>query len=183
MVSESHTRNQRMCQLYKYIHSVSEWGFPFDYTDMRLLVNTYLSKSGKTVKQFKNNTPSIEWVRAFVKRHKESLVRRKCQNIKRSRAAVTPEEIADYFNIWRRFSLILMDQRFHLHISLTMMKPICRTTQEPRNASLSTGLSTQIVSGTIPRHPLQSCSMAVLNCCRYCILCITVPVLSYSRNV
>jgi hypothetical protein len=85
-------------EFVKYITVVAEWGFPFDYVDLRMLAKTYLSKAGRTVKQFKNNWPSMDWARSFVKRHKEALVTRKCQNIKRARAAVSPHKISTYFS-------------------------------------------------------------------------------------
>jgi len=85
-------------QFVKYVQVLGEWGFPFDYTDLRLLAKTYLSKCGRTVPQFKNNLPSVDWARTFVKRHKESLVHRRCQNIKRARAKVSQSQFTEYFS-------------------------------------------------------------------------------------
>jgi len=85
-------------EFVKYVQVVGEWGFPFDYTDLRLLAKTYLSKCGRTVPQFKNNLPSVDWARTFVKRHKESLVHRRCQNIKRARAKVSQSQFTEYFS-------------------------------------------------------------------------------------
>ena len=42
--------------------------FPFDYTFLRLLAKSYLSKSGRIVKQFKKNLHNVDWARVFVKR-------------------------------------------------------------------------------------------------------------------
>ena len=85
-------------EFVKYIQMVGQWGFPFDYTDLRLFAKTYLSKIGRRVPQFKNNLPSVDWARAFVKRHKESLVHRRCQNIKRARAKVSQFQFSEYFS-------------------------------------------------------------------------------------
>ena len=85
-------------EFVKHAQLVGEWGFPFDYTDLRLLAKTYLSKSGRTVPQFRNNLPSIDWARAFAKRHRESLVWRRCQNIKRARAQVSQSQFKEYFS-------------------------------------------------------------------------------------
>lgn len=89
--------NTEKQEFVKYVQAVGEWGFPFDYTDLRLLAKTYLSKCGRTVPQFKNNLPSVDWAHAFVKRNKESLVNRRCQNIKRARAKVSQSQFTEYF--------------------------------------------------------------------------------------
>lgn len=64
-----------------HLKAVSEWGFPFDFTDLRLMVKSYLSKVDRTVPQFKENIPSEEWAHNFMKRHKNELSTRRCQNI------------------------------------------------------------------------------------------------------
>ena len=75
-----------------------EWGYPIDTTTLRLLVKDFLDRRGKEVKRFKDNLPGRDFVESFIKRHKEQLAVRMCQNIKRSRAGVTPETINNYFN-------------------------------------------------------------------------------------
>lgn len=57
---------------------------------------------------FKDNIPGPDWVASFIKRH-EILSDRICQNIKRSRAGVKPEDINAYFD--------------RLHISLDGVSP------------------------------------------------------------
>lgn len=81
-----------------HIKTVAEWGFPFDLTDLRMLVRTYLSKIGRTVLQFRQNLPSSEWAHCFMKRHKGDLSRRQCQNIKRSRASVSAKVVEDFYH-------------------------------------------------------------------------------------
>ena len=80
-----------------HIKVVAEWGFPFDDMDMRMLAYNYLTAQGRIVKQFKNNFPSKEWSMSFIKRHKSQLVSRLCQNIKRTRASLSADEVASYF--------------------------------------------------------------------------------------
>lgn len=81
----------------KHIQVTATWGFPLDVRDIRKLVFFYLQKAGKKVTDFKNNTPSSFWVHSFLKRHKDSLSLRTCQNIKRSRAEVSVDIIKKYF--------------------------------------------------------------------------------------
>lgn len=75
-----------------------DWGYPLDSFALRMLIKEYLEKSERTVKQFKNNTPGKDFAYSFLKRHKKELSERLCQNIKRSRAAVSPEIITEYFD-------------------------------------------------------------------------------------
>ncbi|XP_065642689.1 uncharacterized protein LOC136074311 [Hydra vulgaris] len=75
-----------------------EWGYPIDTTTLRLLVKDFLDRRGKEVKRFKDKLPGRDFVESFIKRHKEQLAVRMCQNIKRSRAGVTPETINNYFD-------------------------------------------------------------------------------------
>ena len=76
----------------------SDWGFPLDALDLRYLVKGYLDKRGLVEPRFKQNMPGTEWVTTFMKRQEQTLSQRICQNIKRSRAAVTPEIVNDYFD-------------------------------------------------------------------------------------
>lgn len=76
----------------------SDWGYPVDTLTFRLLVKEYLEKRGRQVTKFKNNMPGPDFVASFLKRHKQSLSNRMCQNIKRSRASVSPEIINSYFD-------------------------------------------------------------------------------------
>lgn len=84
--------------LVNRIKICSDWGYPIDSLTLRLLVKDYLEKQGKKVRQFKNNCPGPDFVVSFLKRHKEVLSTRMCQNIKRSRAAVSPDIINSYFD-------------------------------------------------------------------------------------
>lgn len=76
----------------------SKWGYPMDRFTFRLFVKSYLDCRGKKVKQFKDNTPGNEFVTSFLKRHKNKLAERMCQNIKRARAQVSREIVQKYFD-------------------------------------------------------------------------------------
>lgn len=47
----------------------SDWGYPFDRNEVKILVKSYLDRSGKKIMKFKNNLPGNEWYRLFIKRH------------------------------------------------------------------------------------------------------------------
>lgn len=75
----------------------AEWGFPLRATDMRIVVKSFLNRSGKTVKRFKSNLPGIDWVKSFLNRNK-SLTKRFGENIKRVRAGVSKPILTKYFD-------------------------------------------------------------------------------------
>lgn len=81
----------------KCILQFSDYGFPLNQFDLRIVVKTYLTRTGRSVKRFKNNIPGIEWVRSFLKRHPE-LTTRFAANIKRVRASVNAEVLQDYIS-------------------------------------------------------------------------------------
>jgi helix-turn-helix, Psq domain len=84
--------------LLNHIQAVSDWGFPFTTLDMRFFAKSFLDSTGKRVKCFKNNLPSSDWALSFLKRHQASITQRRCQNIKKSRASVSPDTINEYFD-------------------------------------------------------------------------------------
>lgn len=77
---------------------LSEWGFPFDLVDLRKLAHSYLAKVDKKIAVFKNNFPSIDWAIGFLKRHKNQISQRMCQNIKKSRASLSAACVNTYFS-------------------------------------------------------------------------------------
>lgn len=83
--------------IIEYINVCSEWGYPLDVFDLRILIKGYLDRMGVQVKRFKNNMPGPDFVECFIKRHKDVISKRISQNIKRARAAVSPEVIEKYF--------------------------------------------------------------------------------------
>lgn len=82
--------------LIENINICAEWGYPLDTMDLRYIVKMYLDKLGVQHKRFKNNFPGPDFVQGFLRRHKDKISQRICENIKRSRAAVSPETIKQY---------------------------------------------------------------------------------------
>ena len=80
----------------KHLMVVSEWGFPMDQMDVRYLAKSCLDKQGRCVSQFKENFPGKEWFKSFMQQQRNFVNERLCQNIKKSRAAVSVEEIEKY---------------------------------------------------------------------------------------
>ncbi|KAK3894534.1 hypothetical protein Pcinc_001690 [Petrolisthes cinctipes] len=74
--------------------TLSQWGFPLDSFELRLLIKQYLDRRGVEVKRFKNNLPGCDWAQSFLKRHRSELSHRLSQNIKVARAKVTPTIIS-----------------------------------------------------------------------------------------
>ena len=77
-----------------HIIMVAKWGFPFDSLDVRVLA--YLNSHGRKVECFNNNLPSDEWANRFIKKHKDELSTRTCQNIKKTRAAISANDVRKY---------------------------------------------------------------------------------------
>ncbi|XP_063237501.1 uncharacterized protein LOC134539411 [Bacillus rossius redtenbacheri] len=84
-------------QIAEYLALAGEWGFPLTAFDIRCIIKKYLDKKGMVEPRFKNNLPGKKWIKCFLARQCVQLKYRMCTNIKRSRAAVTPEAIQTYF--------------------------------------------------------------------------------------
>ena len=80
-----------------HLIKMSQYGFPVDKLDLRMIVKNYLAKQERIVPWFKNNLPGDEWVISFLARHKDLSVRLS-NNIKRKRAEVGEREIKVYFS-------------------------------------------------------------------------------------
>ena len=76
---------------------VSKWGFPFDTLDLRITVKRLLDKKGTKIPKFKDNVPGEDWAFSFMRRHKDRIKNRLCQNISKKRAGVGHETINLYF--------------------------------------------------------------------------------------
>lgn len=83
--------------IVKYLNTCSDWGYPLDTFDLRIMIKSYLDTLGVTHKRFKNNMPGPDYAARFLKRYKDSISLRMCQNIKKSRAQVSPDSINEYF--------------------------------------------------------------------------------------
>lgn len=75
---------------------LGSFNFPLTKRHLRDMVKAYLDRKEKKTR-FTNNRPGKKWASSFVKRHKDHIVIRKARNIRRSRAAVSPDEIRAYF--------------------------------------------------------------------------------------
>lgn len=73
-------------------------GYPLEMYDLRVIVKSYLDRIGRKIRKSKDNLPGPDFVKGFMSRHKAELAVRVCQNIKRSRAAVSSEIINNYFD-------------------------------------------------------------------------------------
>lgn len=84
--------------IVKHVIAVAEWGFPFTQMDLCQLTKLYLDNSNRQVPQFKNNMPSVQWARRFLKQYKLNVSLKYCQNIKRNKAGLTEEVMQQYFD-------------------------------------------------------------------------------------
>ena len=46
--------------------TMCNWGFPLDKLDLWMIVNSYLTKQNRIVKELTNNIPGDDWVRSFM---------------------------------------------------------------------------------------------------------------------
>lgn len=69
----------------------AEWGYPLDTTDLGYIVKMYLDSNKIFHTRFKNNYPGKDFVEGFLRRHKDKISSRICQNVKRSREAVSQQ--------------------------------------------------------------------------------------------
>ncbi|KAJ8914398.1 hypothetical protein NQ315_017492 [Exocentrus adspersus] len=74
----------------------AKWGFPLQRRDIQSIVQCYLNNRGVKTK-FNDNRPGMMWFINFMKRNKE-LTSKFAENIKRVRALVTKNTIAEYFD-------------------------------------------------------------------------------------
>jgi len=65
------------------------------------MVKSYLDRKGVTNPRFKDNLPSHRWVDRFLDRH-PVLSLRTANPIKRSRAAVSREDVTAFIENWER---------------------------------------------------------------------------------
>jgi hypothetical protein len=70
----------------------------FRYVDIRRLVKGLLDRLGGREMKFKNNFPGEDWLKLFLKPSVKDLTIRLSENMKRARAAISPEVINEYFD-------------------------------------------------------------------------------------
>ena len=78
------------------VTTMCDWGFPLDKIDLRMIVNSYLLKQNRTVREFTDNIPGDDWVMNFMDR--QGLTNRIATNIRRKRAQISKEQLQEYFN-------------------------------------------------------------------------------------
>lgn len=83
--------------LIDQLNLVSEWSFPFDEYDLRMLAKMYLDERRIEIPQLKDNFPGVDWAKHFMKRHKGQISGRLASNISRRRAAVTASILDEFF--------------------------------------------------------------------------------------
>jgi hypothetical protein len=67
---------------------MGDWGFPMDNNDLKYLINAYLDQGGRTTR-FVNNVPGPDFVRGFLRRHKEA-VKENCEPHKKESGGSVP---------------------------------------------------------------------------------------------
>lgn len=71
---------------------MARWGFPLTCKDLRMLVKEYLDSTGRKTRFGDSNMPGPDFVKGFFRRH-PSLTVRSTNLIKRSRAALSTEQV------------------------------------------------------------------------------------------
>ncbi|KAF2887440.1 hypothetical protein ILUMI_18733 [Ignelater luminosus] len=80
-----------------YISAMSEFGFPLTTLDLRVVIRSFLDRSGRLISCFENNMPGKDWISSFLRRHLQ-LTARFAANIKRNRAATNETALREYIN-------------------------------------------------------------------------------------
>lgn len=75
----------------------ADWGFPLDREEIKDLIQSHLNRQGRKIKEFRDNRPGNSWYYGFVSRNPQLSIRL-AENIKRSRAAVSPAILNSYFD-------------------------------------------------------------------------------------
>lgn len=91
-------------QFVAYTVAVSNYGFPGDTVDLRLVAKAYLDRCAKKELRFKNNYPGKDWAEGFMTRHKAVLTQRAAKNISHARAATDENVINSFFDHLERNS-------------------------------------------------------------------------------
>ena len=75
------------------VTTMCNWGFPLDKLDLRMIVNAYLTKQNRVVKEFANNIPGDDWVANDMGRH--GLTNRIATNIRRKCGQISKEQLQE----------------------------------------------------------------------------------------
>ncbi|XP_045761191.1 uncharacterized protein LOC123876139 [Maniola jurtina] len=74
---------------------LTDWGVPFTKRDIQIIVQMLVTREGRVIKQWKDNSPGPDFVTDFAARN--NLTQRLATNIKPARASVGPNEIKEFF--------------------------------------------------------------------------------------
>lgn len=80
----------------KCLKICGEYQYPMRKSDLQQIVQAYCVRH-EIKTRWKDDMPAREWVRLFLKRWRHEIKLKKPTNIKRSRAAVSPRIIRDFF--------------------------------------------------------------------------------------
>ena len=96
MVVNLYLHKKKKNKFFSHALKSSEFGFPVGAFELGCIMKGYSDKQGLMIAQFKNDIPGNDWVRSFLKKHKDLTVRLS-SNIKHKRAEVGPIMIVEYF--------------------------------------------------------------------------------------
>ena len=74
---------------------MTKWSYQLTKFDIRLIIQGYLNKEGRTVIEFADNMPGDDFMNSFMLRN--NLTQHLTTNISRSRAVVSPETVTEFF--------------------------------------------------------------------------------------
>ncbi|KAG0695202.1 hypothetical protein GWK47_027004 [Chionoecetes opilio] len=84
--------------LAQNLATMGDFGLAFDLSEMRMFVKVHLDTMHRSIPQFADNLPGVDWAHGFMQRHKDLRSTRHCQNINRKRAAVSEVICQKYFD-------------------------------------------------------------------------------------
>lgn len=129
--------------LLTYIVMLTNWLIPLGGLEIRLLARDY-QNSRHLVNVFADNLPGTDWLSSFMRRH--NLTKRIADNVRRSRAHLTPKEVSTYFD--------------HLEKELAGLPPTHIFNYDETNVSDDPGSKTVIVSRGLKRVERMVCGDA-----------------------
>ena len=79
------------------VFGLKSWGAPLTKTEFINLAKQYASTLNKS-NLFPSGTPTFDWMRSFLKRH-QNLILKKSHPIEKRRAKLTTEQVNRWFNL------------------------------------------------------------------------------------
>lgn len=81
----------------QHLAVLADSGAAWGTKDLCKFIHYFLESKKRVVSQFVNNYPGDDWAEGFMKRHRDILSKRKCQNISLPRAAINEHIVTSYF--------------------------------------------------------------------------------------